>query len=350
VRVFDGQAQALVIGEFAAYFLEHIRAFWRYVEDALPAHLRGVVLLDKGGWLSRALPDAVLDRFPVVAVEHTMQGLFTSPAGTRGFPVILMAASAAKTRFESCVIADGIVERLVESVPRFAERRVGIIGLGNLGQAMAKHLKSLGQTSIFGYDREVQKAREHAFIQRPGSLTVVAAESEVLLGCTGQDAVDPGTVLPRLYGLRWLASASSADVEFQRVAKLLSRQIGLRDDPFVHARGTIAGTEVVLLNGGFPLNFDRERERESPARIQLTRELTYASVLQAALCVDGRKERGGIKLDAATQEALVHAWLRRSDAASLFPNWHPHGTAWWRLHSIGEPARRVLSDYVTVIG
>lgn len=336
------------VGAYSNYFRDQIKMFWRRVHEQLPAQLRRIVVLDEGGWLCREMPDALLEQYEVVAVEHTMYGVFTRPAGSADYPVVLMAASAAKTRFESRIIADAIVERLVECVPDLALRDVGLLGLGNLGRAVALQLRQFGAGSISGYDVVSAKARDLDFVSRPRGLSELVARCDVILGCTGRDAVEPGAVMRRLSGLRWLASGSSGDVEFARVARLLAKRSTLRQDPFSDARGTVNETDVILLNGGFPLNFDRQREREHPTRIQLTRELTFASVLQAALCVDVSQDHNDVMLDAEVQRLLVERWLQQEHAAKLFPKWEPHSLDWWLGHSQGMPAHQSLSEYVAV--
>jgi D-isomer specific 2-hydroxyacid dehydrogenase, NAD binding domain len=338
------------VGAYSAYFREQIKVFWRRVREQLPSRIRRIIVLDEGGWLRREMPEDLVDEYEIVTVEHTTYGLFGRPDGSMDYPVVLMAASAAKTRFESRVIADAIVERLRESVPDLESRRVGLVGLGNLGRAVAHQLKRMGIGSINGYDIVADVARELEFVERLHGVSELFSRCDVVLGCTGRDVVEPGTSMRRLPGVRWLASGSSGDVEFLRVARQLAKRSTLRQDPFAHARGTVNESDVVLLNGGFPLNFDRQREREHPVRIQLTRELTYASVLQAALCVDLPGAPAELMLDAAVQQMLVERWLDDGHAKGLFPKWEAHDLDWWQKHSRGIPALRSLSEYLVVQG
>jgi len=349
LNVFAERGNAFQVGHYTAHFRALVHRFWHWVDAQLPTEVSKIIILDEGGWLCNDVPDSLQGRASVVAIEHTMYGLFSRPAGSPEFPVILMAASAAKTRFENQVIADAIIERLHESVPDMTSRAAGIIGLGNLGQAVAKRLHMMGVPKILGFDLDSDKARDPglAFITRSKAATTLLAGSEVIIGCSGRDGLDPRRFLQRLSGSRWLASASSGDVEFQRLAKLLTRRSTLRYDPFADARGDVFDTDVTLLNGGFPLNFDRQRELEDPIRIQLTRELTFASVMQAALCVDDDVDASGLMLDPMIQRQLVQRWLAHPNAALLFPNWRDHDLDWWTKHSKGKPVDRALGEYLS---
>lgn len=350
VELFLDELPVYTGGDYTGHFRATVHQFWQSVAARLPEDVDRVVVLDEGGWLRRDVPTSVMNRFEVVGVEHTMYGLFTLPAGSAGFPVVLMAASAAKTRFESRVIADAIVDRLFLAVPSMGEAKVGVLGLGNLGQAVAQRLHASGVENIFGFDIDNTKARRTgwSYAQRVRAVPTLIEQCEVVIGCTGRDALEPAR-LPHLQGRRWMASASSGNVEFGRLAKtLLRRSSTLRNDPFADARGNLNGADITLLNGGFPVNFNRQIELEDPVCIQLTRELTYASVMQAALCVDIEKDSESLKLDPRVQRELVRSWLHSPRARQLFPKWADPGIEWWERHSQGSLTEHSLDAYLTV--
>ncbi len=343
--------KSLGVGSFAERFRSYVQGFWRVVRNHLPATVKRLVVLDEGGWLSREIPSDLVEQYSVVAVEHTMYGVFTFPSGGRSYPVVLMAASAAKTRFESPVIADAIVGRLWELIPFLDKMHVGIIGLGNVGQAVAKSLSLTGVGRLSGYDVIEHKGSELGFVRRLNGVREIVTQCEVILGCTGVDTLNPDTVFQKVKegDRRWLASCSSGDIEFFRTAiRLAKKNPTFRANPYRDMRGKIGEREVILLNGGFPLNFDREVEREQPSRIQLTRELTYASVLQAILCITD-DHTGGIMLDPDIQRSLVQEWLVGADARYLFPNWEPHSSEWWGKHSLGIKLNNSLEEFLNII-
>lgn len=341
---------------YADSFRMLVTDYWSAVEQRLPPDVRRLIILDEGGWLYRELPDALAERLLVTGVEHTMYGLINAPDGHRQEPFVIMAASAAKTRFESPVIAEAIVERLSESIPELAQLKVGVVGLGNIGQAVARALLQRDVTRLVGHDSIREKGDNIKGLEPVSRADVLG--SDVILGCTGTDSLAKGAPFHSLkeegsntVRRRWLASCSSGDVEFLYVAKqLASRVQAFRTDPFRDVRGEIGKTEITLLNGGFPLNFDRVRERERPARIQLTREITYAAVLQAALCLDPTADTGEIMFDADIQQQLVEAWLStEADRQPHLTHWTPHPVEWWEKHSRGQrPTTRALADFIQV--
>jgi D-isomer specific 2-hydroxyacid dehydrogenase, NAD binding domain len=338
------------LGHYSEKFHALVVDFWATVRKKLPGTVRHVVILDEGGWLCRDTPDAIIDGLRVTAVEHTMFGLITAPAGGRPYPVVLMAASAAKTRFEGAVIADAIIERLEECIVDLPNLGVGILGLGNIGEAVARAMQGRRHGLLSGYDIIPEKGEElRELLTSVRSRSELVANCDVILGCTGTDSFEPGAQLHQTKKRRWLASCSSGDIEFSRVAYLLANRVtALRSDPFRDARGMIGDAEVILLNGGFPLNFDRVREREHPTRIQLTRELTFASVLQAALCLEEDSANAGVMLDPEVQRQLIEAWLLGPDAGSRFPYWAPHAVNWWAKNSRGVRVGSSLTQHLEV--
>lgn len=349
VELFTDRLPAYQGGDYSSYFRSLVKQFWRHAAAAIPADVERVVVLDEGGWLRRDVPASVLDRFHVVGVEHTMSGLFSQPSGCADFPVVLMAASAAKSRFESRVIANAVCERLAEVAPDLQRLQVGVIGLGNLGQAVAAYLYGIGVRQIRGFDTDPSKARgkEWGFLDHAHNIPSLIERCDVVVGCTGRDSLEPAR-LGQVSGRRLLGSASSGNVEFGRIVKLLHRRSALRLDPFSDARGNINGADVTLLNGGFPINFNREAELEDEVCIRLTRELTFASVMQAALCVDVDDDPAPLMLDAEIQQQLVGRWLQLGQARELFPKWADPGIEWWEKHSQGTPPTRKLCTWLGV--
>jgi hypothetical protein len=135
--------------------------------------------------------------------------------------------------------------------------------------------------------------------------------AQVLFGCTGKDFAFGADTIPR--GLpKTMMSLSSRDVEFRSF--ILNRTLRLSDPPQrlfdpLQLEGMLAGPYSIL-NGGFPINFDRTKEWETSSEIALTRALVLLGVLQA-LCVRVAKV-GGMIDDIAqfAQQRLVGDWLK----------------------------------------
>ena len=337
-------------GEYAEGFHRLANEFWKTVARGIPKSVRKVVVLDEGGWLTRVLPQwNIASSYEIVAIEHTMYGVFGTPAGARSYPTVMMAASSAKTRFESSVIADGIVDRLQNTIKGLSGLDVGIIGIGNLGHAVARSLHTHGISRLSGYDIVASRGARIRFLTRVSHISELVTNCNVILGCTGRDALNPSGALHSVGDQKWLASCSSGNIEFLRVVReLASRNPKFRFDPFRDFRGRIGEREIVLLNGGFPVNFDRAVEYERPSLIQLTRELTFASIMQAALCVDGGCSPEAVMLDPEVQSLLIEEWLVGAEARALFPNWSPHSVEWWQRHSGGTRSAKSLAPFVAI--
>lgn len=332
-------------GRYSAYFGKTVRDFWIRVERMIPPGIERLVVLDEGGWLSREIPEPLLERYPIVAIEHTTFGIINAPDGGSTFPTVMMASSAAKTVFESHVIADAIIRYMTPTINDFP-RGIGILGLGNLGRAIALRLALGGHSGISGFDIASAAGLEKGIRLHP-NLASLVEECEVILGCTGRDAMGTGDLLRRVFGRRVLASCSSGDVEFRGVSRALthaSRNVSIprhsNRSEFADINGMLGRADVLLLNGGYPVNFDRTIEWENPDWIRLTRELTYLSVMQASMSVDPYTNALGVMLDPYAQQDVVEAWLATGSPRLLFPGWNPRNVDWW----IGKSGGQYLED------
>lgn len=140
-------------------------------------------------------------------------------------------------------------------------------------------------------------------------------------------------------GERLLVSASSRDDEFRTLLTGFCRTS--LEDPYktvtVQPHGRL---RLDILNGGFPANFDREKEWESTDDIQLTRSLLYAGVIQALLqtpCESVRELDNEIAmLDPEAQRQIVGAWRRGTGDRLGTENpvyRYLDNKDWWRGHS-----------------
>jgi len=210
---------------------------------------------------------------------------------------------------------------------------IGIIGVvGHLGFALSRYLSDLGVESILGFDTAPgffekygdYDGHKYQHIEKT-SLSELVAKSTIVFGCTGKALKDVHKSLytktyqhrkDNMEGLnrqtKVFASCSSGDLEFEPILKLLRNKDRVyANDPFRNATGMIGQYHVVLLNGGFPINFDRVVEREPKHRILLTRELTYASFLQAAVMLRRKDlKKRAVELSPRLQQSVVIPWQK----------------------------------------
>jgi release factor glutamine methyltransferase len=262
-------------------------------EIAVARHASGVLLLlDEGGGLHAALP--ARRAVDCAGVEQTTFGLQTRWK----CPMILVCRSAAKLIFESQIIARGIWRKL-DSLGVLRGTIVGVIGLGALGSEVARTLLNHGVPTV-GTDISVVPTDLQPIVL---PLRELLAYCDIYLGCTGVDVfshVDMSSIV----GRKTLISGSSSNVEFGSVIKQLPAY-----EQFGTAQGWIGNFHATVLNGGYPINFDRVREWELFEEIVLTRKLVFEGLARAKLLF-GQEPRG-VMLDPGVQLRVVNEWLEQ---------------------------------------
>lgn len=250
-----------------------------------------ILALDEGGVLHSAIPSELAIR--CAGVEQTTYGLQTNWK----YPTVLACRSATKLLFESQIIARGILRKLDSLQILQGARGVGIIGLGALGSEVARALLNRGLTVL---GAETVAPREE-FCSITVTVDELLARCDVIIGCTGTDAlvkVDLNTIT----GRKIFISCSSSDIEFRTTLRQLPayKHFGI-------AQGWIGQLHATVLNGGYPINFDRVHEWELFDEIIITRKLVLEGLFQA-LPLIGQQPRG-IMLNPAAQLRIVNEWL-----------------------------------------
>lgn len=258
------------------------------------------LILDEGGVLHARFAGTNM-----AGVEQTSFGL----RADWHYPSVLVCRSAAKLYFESQIIARGIIRKLASL--ELLHGVIGIIGLGALGGSLARQLLSKG-LAVVGHDLNGGPVDLHDIATALGDLLV---RSDLILGCSGTDALAQAD-MSMLRGKKLFASCSSSNVEFKSILERLPPR-----GVFQSASGPIGGATCTVLNGGFPINFDRVTEWELFDEILLTRKLCFEGVVQASSLL-GSPPRG-VMLDPAIQLRIVQEWLDRvpqADAIRMPPD------------------------------
>ncbi len=287
------------------------------VDTALQGFRGPLLALDEGGALHRAIADGFAGQ--CAGIEQTTFGL--TPHWK--YPTVLVCRSAAKLLFESQIIVRGILRKL-DSLHVLLGKNVGVIGLGALGRELARALLNRGIPTLGAEVGAVPVDLRPITV----SLNELLNRCDVLLGCTGTDAfrsVDLGTV----FGSRVFISCASSDVEYHSIIRQLPSR-----KRFVTVQGPIGSMYAYVLNGGFPINFDRDRERELFEEIILTRRLVLEGLVQAKSMIGGVP--GGFMLDPAMQLQVVNEWLEQVPDRHTLSVPAPLSEAFFRKHSEGE--------------
>jgi hypothetical protein len=266
------------------------------------------ILVDDGGALTESWwrfhqGERYLD---TISVQQTSSGWFEHRFREAMIRRVNVAGSAAKRLFESRIIVSGVLRKVASLHILRDFRRVAVVGVGNVGKALAHELFKR-QKIVTTFDKQLD--REVHGCERAVDWTACVKQADVIFGCTGRDFMDDKLHYLESVGAKHFISLSSRDVEFR---SLLTSPAARRDRRFggVVVRWKGAGPFVVL-NGGFPINFDREREWEDESEIGLTRALVLLGVVQA-LCLPARRPtKANEKLALKCQQILVKTWLKR---------------------------------------
>ncbi len=260
-------------GYYCARMQADVMAMW----DSVLAHVRknrprGIIVLDDGGYAVASAPVDRLGDIPVCAVEQTSSGLKKmDSASAPRVRVVQVANSAAKTVIEPALISRAVLKRM-RRLPIYSEKVYGVIGMGNIGTALAADLLRRGARTI-AYDVDPVNVPK-----LQGTIPAMNAKhffrsADIIFGCTGFDVLGNQPWWRSLEGEKIAASCSSHDQEFASVLRLYGETHAV-DLPLRDVCVPLScGGQITVLRGGFPINFDNKRESVPANDIQLTRGL-----------------------------------------------------------------------------
>jgi hypothetical protein len=293
--------------EFGKTFDGDVRRMWEHVmESRLRDSQSPVVVLDDGGHCILHTPKQLVSRTRVVSVEQTTSGL--KKIARARFPVINVASSAVKRYVEAPLVAETVLAKTLASVPDLPMRSIGIIGFGSIGAALASSAAAKGNKRIFAFDTDpVKVGSSGSSVHCCGNLSEVLKNADVIFGCTGEN-LEIARQLPTLGGKKVLVSCSSEDREFHTLVQqfyknnLIAFSEYEADIPLKYGP-----TEIRLLRGGFPINFDHSPESVPNEDIQVTRGLLLGAVSQALVC----SETPAVicNLDPSLQRFVLDSWF-----------------------------------------
>lgn len=255
---------------FDEQFSDYTREFF---DDAMAvidadSSVRKIVVLDDGGFVLQLANAASTGDGCFVGVEQTSSGFERLKNVALRFPVVNVARSDAKLRYESPFIAADVIRKLKKAARLRKTTRVLVVGQGVIGREIKTQLQNT--CNVFGCDADVTRC------DFGGEFLEQLHTFDVIIGATGTQMLSVDDCA-RLKPGAVLASASSSDREFPALAFRRANP-GVDD---CHAEFSING--VRLLNAGFPVNFTGSRHAVAPRKIQLTRALLYAGVCEALM-------------------------------------------------------------------
>lgn len=310
VELVEHLEWAWSLGDYNKHLLKKTEAVWKRVQAYLAAtpSIRKVLILDDGGVLISSLPAELRkQKIDFVAVEQTQNGVEKAKSAKISF--VNVAESSVKKQVESHLIAKTTLEKSKSLCRSLCDTKakIGIIGFGAVGEALMQSLVKNGYSNVLSYDPKKQNL-PHS-VKTPNELI---AKSEILFGCSGEDVLTK-IKLPETAG-KWFISCSSSDVEFKSLLQSEGVNHILPYDLFSTVLVPINQREPAkVLNGGFPVNFDRTPESVPLGEIQLTRGLMHAGLIEA---LRELKDKVSNPLTISSQRLVLKTWLKSESALS----------------------------------
>ena len=308
------------LAKYAFSFTRDVNLLWSSVLNNIKSDVEEILILDHGGHAISYFPPELFSRYKVVGIEKTTAGLIShNKHGFPVFPLIGVANSAAKRFLESPLIADAVVNKIVDFIPIDRDGvTCGVVGFGAVGRSLTIKLRVMG-FNVIVHDKNINYLEETKDLDviTTQDLSALVANSDYIFGCSGQDITSSLIEHFRLATKnKTLISCSSEDKEFLSLLQVLSNQYDCNSvlNPLDHLEyKTEFGATISIVRGGFPVNFDGTGESVPANDIQLTRSLVLAGILQAIefFKMPSVVTRGGLyALNPTAQRCLVNEWIK----------------------------------------
>ena len=225
-----------------------------------------------------------------MAIEQTSSGYNKLKNEKIHFPIINVARSNAKLVYESPFIAELIVKKLFSRLKelQLSPKTCLIVGAGSVGKELFNLLKNKFETHIYDVQQHISDFGKT-------ELANIISDFDLIIGASGNEIIN-SKIYSKIKNGAILISASSSDREFSAVnlRKSAPKIKDCHKDIFVN--------DVWLLNCGFPLNFDGNKNSASPEKIQLTRALMLSAI---CLAMEKEYQKDFIELEPKYQKLIV---------------------------------------------
>ncbi len=282
-----------------------LEVLWgKVIEEQKKSGFKKLLIVDDGGDLWLSIPWPAMQGVSIAGVEQTQRGISRlANSSHRIPPIVNVAASGTKKLVESVFIGQSVVDKLQE-LGLLKSGQIGVMGMGSIGAAVVRSLEKLGLKPLH-YDPSFHHNTPDDPDGRP-SIDSLFNDAEVIIGTTGTDSLK-GVALERIHGHKILASASSADMEFSSLLKMASAISTPFDTRHLRVHEHLS---FDILNGGYPLNFDRRKDATPSDDIVLTRCLMYIGAMQSVQLIESGLQEGTIyPLDTVSQKKTLEHWI-----------------------------------------
>lgn len=296
------------LGYYSDFLEKDVNDLWERLQKVLIPGAK-IIILDDGGFVLKSVPDEVLNKYEVFGIEQTTSGVRLQKA-FKGFPVIHVATSDAKTIIEPPIVSEAVKIQLGKTIKKIKPKTIGIIGYGHIGKAIAKEFCNEYQISV--YDTEKISGTEtlngYRFLENK---TELFKNCDVIIGATGKDISDLDW-LSESTGDKTLISVSSGDTEFNILIRHCEPFL---TEPFTSPLKdlklkTANGNTLTILRGGLVANFTGKPDSSPGPIIQMTRGLLFSAFIQIVEEHKTiKKQIGPVVLSPALQKEVVGLWF-----------------------------------------
>ncbi len=297
------------LGYYTKSLENDVRLMWQLLSEKLKPNST-IIILDDGGYTLKNLPHEILKNHFVCGIEQTTSGIRMQSTFGK-FPVIHVAASAAKLIIEPPIVSEAVKIQLGEIIKELNPQKIGVVGLGHIGKAVVNEFKSVYDILVFDIKNEL-KDEVKQDVTYCNSLSVLYNQSDVIIGATGQDISDFNWLTSSI-GDKTLISVSSGDIEFNSLLRKCEPYLteAFKSPLQVINLKTEQGYLLKILRGGMVANFTGEPDSSPGNIIQVTRGLLFSAILQILRDSEElKKQSGAIMLDPYFQKEVVQFWFQ----------------------------------------
>ncbi len=298
-----------------------IKSLWEKIFIHLECNqeIEQLSIIDDGGELLKHMPSATQKlltqrKISVMGIEQTSAGMRQSVLESCPYPIINVAESAGKKKYEATLIINALFNAIMKQ--DFLQNpglRCGVIGRGTIGDAMVKKLFTIHKhVEVFDPDQEKMK---YNGVINCTSLETLLHSCDVIFACTYHDlfsTIDINKFLATTLGHKYWVNCSSGDYPFHQLLRLKNSFIASYQDVFNTV--TLRDKDYLfhIIHGGFPINFDHSGRSVAHEDIALTRAYLLAAILQGSMLMKRKtsiKEKN-IMLDPVLQQQITSLWLK----------------------------------------
>jgi len=309
INVFDSTIPQ-ELGSYSESLEHDVAGMWKQLAAKIKPQSK-IIVLDDGGYAIKNACDELVKNHAVFGIEQTTSGVKIAYNDLK-FPVIDLAESAAKVLIEPPIVSESVTIQLGGIIEELMPRKIGIIGYGHIGKAIAKELKSKYRVLVYdNISNELLQEDKIAGVVYCRSKDEIYNQSDVLIGATGQDISDLNW-LTHSTGDKTLISVSSGDIEFRKLLKACKPYLTEKiENPLqvLHLK-TKQQHKLNILRGGMVANFTGTRHSSPGKIIQMTRGLLFSAVIQ--ILRDNQllsKKNNPVMLDPEFQKEVVALWF-----------------------------------------